>query len=305
MTSLQIECFLSVVENMSFSAAAKKRFISQPSISKHIHNLETELGATLFDRTGHNLQLTYMGQLYADFFKESLRRMDEIKLENPRYFQKLTGTVKVGAVSSMNTSNVFAEILDSCISKHPNITISTDFLPFQELEKALLSDEVDIIIMLKDFLSPIPGVVVQELGQAEKSIFYHEDLMPVDSNDNLTPLDFKDQTFLVLGPEISPMVASKVIEYCEDYGFTPSLKYVPNIESMIGGVRHRRGVAIFDKLMDWGYEKIKSVPLDNPHEVVVAWKKSNVSRSVHIVVNELLFHFKTEKDAESEDCAQE
>ena len=47
MNTLQIECFLSVARNHSFSGAARERYISPPTISRHIHNLEEELGVCL------------------------------------------------------------------------------------------------------------------------------------------------------------------------------------------------------------------------------------------------------------------
>ena len=48
MTDRQIRCFLAVYETLNFSVAARKLFLTQPTLSYQIRNLEQELGAPLF-----------------------------------------------------------------------------------------------------------------------------------------------------------------------------------------------------------------------------------------------------------------
>lgn len=71
-TSLQINYFLCVVKHMSFTKAAAELYITQPSLSKQISNLETELGVRLFDRSVKTqLRLTPAGITMRDFFARS------------------------------------------------------------------------------------------------------------------------------------------------------------------------------------------------------------------------------------------
>ena len=291
MTSLQVEYFLAVAEHMSFSAAAKKKFVSQPSISKHIRNLELELDATLFDRTaGRDLKLTHIGQLYLEFFRSAARRIEEIREDNQNYLRGLLGEVRIATVTSMNASDLLFEVLESCSQKHPNINIQVSFLPFADMEQALLNGQVDLIIHLRDFLSSTDGIVVQKLTDVPKGIFYHRELAPLVDRE-LRPEDFRDTPFLVLDPATFPLVKPNVVAYCREFGFTPTIRRVPNIDSMIGGVGRKQGVAVFDTMMDFDSDKIRFIPLPSPHEVVLAWKKGSSASSVHIVANELLFHF--------------
>lgn len=62
----QLEYFLAIVENGSMSAAARSLHVSQPSLSVALRNLETELGAQLFDRRGRNLVLNDDGAYLAN-----------------------------------------------------------------------------------------------------------------------------------------------------------------------------------------------------------------------------------------------
>ena len=70
MTSLQIQYFLKVADCMSFSQAAEALFVSQPSVSRQIKQLEQELGYQLFDRTQRSaVSLTAAGMVFRDAFQ--------------------------------------------------------------------------------------------------------------------------------------------------------------------------------------------------------------------------------------------
>ncbi len=64
MNTQQLKSFIKVAENLSFSKAAEQLYISIPSISRNIKLIEEELGATLFLRDKHRVQLTKAGQSF-------------------------------------------------------------------------------------------------------------------------------------------------------------------------------------------------------------------------------------------------
>jgi len=72
----QLEAFVNVARYKNFSKAGKALYLSQPTISLHIANLEKELNATLFDRTSKEVNLTPSGQ---DFLKYAL---DMVNMKN-------------------------------------------------------------------------------------------------------------------------------------------------------------------------------------------------------------------------------
>ncbi|MBR5967074.1 MAG: LysR family transcriptional regulator [Lachnospiraceae bacterium] len=58
----QLESFVSVADNLSFSKAARSLYLTQPTVSAHIAQLEKELGCRLFERTTKSLRLTKNGK---------------------------------------------------------------------------------------------------------------------------------------------------------------------------------------------------------------------------------------------------
>ena len=59
----QLQSFCAVVQYRSFTRAAEKLYLSQPTVSTHIRQLEEELGTKLFERRGRSIVLTESGTL--------------------------------------------------------------------------------------------------------------------------------------------------------------------------------------------------------------------------------------------------
>ena len=68
----RLKVFHSVATNLSFTKASKELFISQPAISKHIHELEVQYKTPLFDRVGSHIGLTHAGELSLSHTKQLL-----------------------------------------------------------------------------------------------------------------------------------------------------------------------------------------------------------------------------------------
>ena len=96
----QIKYFVAVSEELSFTRAAKKLFVSQPPLSFQIASLETELGARLFDRTSRSVQLSEAGKTFLPHAQAVLARLDEAARHVQRVAAGLDGRVQVGLAGS-------------------------------------------------------------------------------------------------------------------------------------------------------------------------------------------------------------
>ena len=68
----QLEAFVNAVKYKSFSKAADATFLTQPTISTHVSNLEAELGVRLLNRKGREISLTPQGQEFYGYAMELL-----------------------------------------------------------------------------------------------------------------------------------------------------------------------------------------------------------------------------------------
>lgn len=146
---LNLEYFLVAAEELNFTKAAKRLFISQQSLSSHIASLEKDLDVTLFDRTSP-LTLTYAGHVFAsrartllDLKEEAFREMADIK-------DFTTGQLTIG-VSHTRGRVILPEILPAYRRLFPGIELSLLEGNSQELDHALFHGDVDLIIGMKPF----------------------------------------------------------------------------------------------------------------------------------------------------------
>jgi DNA-binding transcriptional LysR family regulator len=93
----RLSVFLAVARCRSFSRAAEDLFVSQPAVSKHIQQLEGELGVQLFQRLGRHVELTDAGHILMDYAQRVTVLTEEVRrvLEELEGLQR--GRVRLGA----------------------------------------------------------------------------------------------------------------------------------------------------------------------------------------------------------------
>lgn len=93
----QLEVFMAVVEEKSFSRAGKRIGRTQPAISSAVKLLEEGLGEPLFDRLGKSIRLTAAGEMLVDYARRMLRLRDEAAQAIGELRGLHRGTLKLGA----------------------------------------------------------------------------------------------------------------------------------------------------------------------------------------------------------------
>src|SRR5260370_32216665 len=96
----QLEFFVAVVEEGSFSKAAERVFRTQPAVSIAIRRLEEEIGAPLFERSQKTTTLTEVGELVYDYAKRILSLRDQTVNVVSELKSLQLGRVRIGANES-------------------------------------------------------------------------------------------------------------------------------------------------------------------------------------------------------------
>ncbi|MFD2445288.1 LysR family transcriptional regulator [Bacillus sp. CGMCC 1.16607] len=174
----QLQSFKAVVELNSFTKAAHTLQYSQASITSHIQQLEDELGFSLFDRLGKQIQLTKMGKDLYQYSVELLTVYSKIKhISSDDHTMK--GEIRVGAAETLTVYK-----LGSVISKYkkayPEVTFSLINDHCSLLRERLHSGELDMAITLEpkvndphlitEIWSEEPLVFVGDSNHSVKSI---------------------------------------------------------------------------------------------------------------------------------------
>lgn len=114
----QLESFMAVVDCNSFSAAAQRMFISQPTISAHIRSLEEELNTPLILRTTKSISVTEAGYRLYDYSSHIMKLRDKILKE---FTKKESHVISIGA-STIPSTYLLPEMISAFRKSYPQIT---------------------------------------------------------------------------------------------------------------------------------------------------------------------------------------
>ena len=136
---------LEVYREQSFTKAAKRLFISQPSLSVAIRNIENEIGAPLFERNGAAVRPTEVGLAYLEAAQKMFYAEEEFNriLAENRGLQQ--GKLVVGS-SNYLCSDVLPRVISRFRSLHPGVEIVLTEANSTRLREMLCSEEVDLVI---------------------------------------------------------------------------------------------------------------------------------------------------------------
>ena len=96
----QLLYFLVVAEEKQITAAAKRLYIAQPPLSYQLKQLEKELGAQLFKRTAHGIELTDVGQIFQSYANEIISLAQNAENQVHKTISGELGTIAIGMASS-------------------------------------------------------------------------------------------------------------------------------------------------------------------------------------------------------------
>jgi len=96
----QLSYFLILSEELNYHRAADRLFISQPSLSIQIHNLEKDLGCQLFKKKGRHIELTAGGNMLIPQAKEIILRVRETQNKMETFGNGGRNQIKIGASGS-------------------------------------------------------------------------------------------------------------------------------------------------------------------------------------------------------------
>ena len=140
-----MEYVYAVYKEKSFSAAAKKLFISQPSLSITVKRIEKRIGYPLFDRSTKPLSLTECGKAYIAAAEQILAAQDSFSNFLNDWDQLKTGSLVLGG-SSLYSSQVLPGFIRRFSKLFPGVQVSLVEGSSKKLQAMLDEGDIDIII---------------------------------------------------------------------------------------------------------------------------------------------------------------
>jgi DNA-binding transcriptional LysR family regulator len=138
-----LRCFMAVAEELHFARAAERLHIDQSPLSRAIKELESTLGAQLFERTTRSTRLTWAGQVFLEDARRVFAALDQAKVNVKAAVNGYHGTLRIAVSDGMVPSRL-AALLARCRAEEPEVEIRLFQIPLAQQLKGLRSDLYDV-----------------------------------------------------------------------------------------------------------------------------------------------------------------
>lgn len=144
--------FLAVASEENISRAARMLHITQPTLSRQLHDLETELGVQLFERGSRHITLTPQGLLFRRRAREIIELSDKARQELICGCDEIKGTVVIGA-GELQSVRKLGLYIKEFRDLHPQVSFELITSTADQIRSQLDQGLLDLGLMVE----PLPG----------------------------------------------------------------------------------------------------------------------------------------------------
>ena len=265
-----IRYLLAVAEHQSFTRAAEALYVSQPTLSQQIKQLEEALGVQLLDRSGRTIQLTDAGQVYLRHARRALAELDAGKRAVSEVEDLSRGFLRLGMTPV--TEYLTTSLLDDFGTRYPGIMVSAMEMSQDHIEAGVAENNIDVGIAF----THMPSSEIWSSKIEMHTLFMEPLSLAVGNSHPLagqqTPLNMdvlEREPMVLLNPEFA--LRRHFDLYCLEHGITPRIVIETNSLSMIvQSVSLGRLVTVLPTTIACTQSGLYAVPLlpELPHHTI-------------------------------------
>jgi DNA-binding transcriptional LysR family regulator len=268
-----LQYFLEVAKYNSFSLAAEHLYITQPTISKMIKNLEKELGVSLFDRSKKKLTLTDAGQIILEQAKLIDLAFHNLETELDNLLELKKGHIRIG-IPPIFDAQFLLQLIGRFHEQYPGITFEFGEDGSKKIEEDIHNNHLDV------------GVIVLPTNN---ELFLHFPLMEEDLKLIIHPshplalktevnlVELASEPFILFNKDFA--LHDRIISSCNSVGFNPQVISKSSQWSFIEEmVSWNLGVSLLPESICRHLSKnVKAISIKNPSirwELAIIWNKN-------------------------------
>ena len=270
----QLEAFVNVARYKNFSRAGKALFLSQPTISLHISNLEKELSTPLFDRTSKEVNMTPAGVEFLNY------ALDMINMKNRAIHNIISSQNKIsGSIKISTTTTPGLVLLPQAIEQFQNLHPEVTFIIEEKSTNIILED----VCSLTSDLGLI-GVHVENERFISRHLFEDELVFICAENTEIEDIvdisEIAKHKFITRSDQSSTRIELErsMVEQGYDIGLLDNVVESDNMNLIATLVSNGVGISYLSKRIYECYKK--SIPVKS-----FQIKGLNLKRSIHLITN--------------------
>ena len=189
MTIQQLEYVIALNTYRHFVTAAKKCFVTQPTITIQVKKLESEIGFSIFNKSKSPFEPTDLGAMFIKKAEIILREVSDLKNMVSKELDNMDGVFKIGVIPTISPY-LIPLISGSFSEKYPNTVLKIDEMQTADIITALQKKELDIGILV----TPLNEPFIREVKlYNEPFVFYGQ---KKDYQDNRKTISAKEVEYL-------------------------------------------------------------------------------------------------------------
>ncbi len=262
--------FVAVAEELNFTKAAKRLQIAQPPVTRHIRDLEAELGVQLFERNSSRVFLTDAGRSFLNEARVVLQHVSQAMEAARQTGSGWAGTVRLGIARGLG--DAVSRIMNDYLRLAPRVEIDVRDIPSGFQCDALVDRKIDVGFMRPPINSA--QLVSAALFQEQFSVVLRKD-SPLAKRKRLEVRDLANQTLLLIDRKMSPGVYDRTLALFRERGVEPkTVSTAALYGDEAGSILVATHPAFTDRLI--------TLPLNDPAAVTdvhVVWRRDEQSRT--------------------------
>ncbi len=220
----QLRYFVQIAQDKNYTTASKKLFISQPTLSWTIKQLEDELGIKLFIPDGKKLLLTNDGEELLEHAKCLLTERQKVMELFQKRKEILTGHIHLG-LPLLFATGFFIQTVMNFMEQHTKVKITMDNSNSMVIQEMVESGKIDVGIVTYVFPSPnLNAIDLPNINYSVSLVVNNRHRFA--SRPTVSFGDLKGESFILLGEgNTDYMISAFAIQSCKKAGFTPNVLF--------------------------------------------------------------------------------
>lgn len=231
--------FAAIAETEHYTKAAEKMHVTQSNLSHAMKDLEKELGASLFEKNGRNIQLTKYGKLFLPYVQKSIHSLEDGVTTLKQYIDPNLGTIVLAGFHSVAQFSTDLMIRYQSETNRINVQFEYSSERWRLLNNKLLDGSVDLIISTK---SDLPEIGRSYIG-THKLVALVPEEHPFAQKESVCLKDFHKQPFIAF--DTSGQIRPQLDKLFSEQNVAPIIvTETANDTIVYGFVAAKRGVSI-------------------------------------------------------------
>lgn len=287
-----LQQFLMLAKTLNFTQAAEKCFVTQPTLSRNIANLEKELGIPLFRRNRKNVQLTSEGQNLLRHVRRIVEEYEQMLEKTDAYRSGSKGSLKIGYNSYPFILQICMQAVEHLGQNNPDIDVQVLFGGNRENFQGLLEDRLDGVFMLDCGLDAKYPALLREWVAPSRpyALLCHNH--PLAERESIALRELAGQPMIMVSREDNPDLFDFRLHHFLQSGVRmQDIVYASSIKDLMVMVSRGQGVGVLNE--DGHLNTIESVrPVAiaegmPPLQLSFVWKKGRNNPCVRRFVESL------------------